>query len=68
MIIPRDVSRCPGIDQTTKATCPERDRCKRYLAGVEDNERKDAWTDWTNFFDPSALLTCTDNWKHAEGK
>ena len=60
MILPRDVSRCPGIHQPTGSVCPQRERCRRYLAGVEDAERNDACTSWTNYHDPSDLMGCTD--------
>jgi hypothetical protein len=66
LILPRDVSRCPGIDPTTKATCPEREKCQRYLAGLEDATRNDPWSAWDNFYSPNDLMACRDEWRKVE--
>ena len=61
MILTRNYARCPGVDAVSKSNCPDRERCKHYLVGVEDIEREDAWTNWSNYYQPSDLLVCLDN-------
>lgn len=60
MILPNDVARCPGqsgIKNEVTGICPERETCKRYLAGQADES---PWSLWQNFYTPLSLFTCLD--------